>query len=245
MGIISDVKCGKCDRRYSGLRGRCPYCGARRGKRGKHSNDVDNSSGKLIIGLLLALVLVVAVVILIITSANKDKTKNDSQPAEEQQETNNAADEDITGAEGTTGNGTGTGADATDKTDGTTAGDTTTDGTAVGDTPTDTTDGDTAAEPDDTDDNSGTSAETGAVTAVDIMWNNGVLSDFTANVGQVLNMEYATTPADSGKSVKWSSSDESVFTVLQTGELTVVGSGKATLTLTVDGVTAECIVRVN
>ena len=69
MGIISDVKCGRCDRRYSGLRNRCPYCGARRGKRGKHADDSDNSKAKIMIGSLLILVLLVAVIVLVITSA--------------------------------------------------------------------------------------------------------------------------------------------------------------------------------
>ena len=76
MGIISDVKCGRCDRRYSGLRSRCPYCGARRGKRGKHADDSDNSKAKILIGSLLILVLIVAVVVLIITSA-KGRSEGD------------------------------------------------------------------------------------------------------------------------------------------------------------------------
>ena len=53
MAFVSDVKCGKCDRRYSGLRGRCPYCGTRRGKNGKHANQGGNTTGKLIVGLIL------------------------------------------------------------------------------------------------------------------------------------------------------------------------------------------------
>ena len=62
MAFVSDVKCGKCDRRYSGLRGRCPYCGTRRGKTGKHANQGGNTTGKLIVGLILILLLIAAVV---------------------------------------------------------------------------------------------------------------------------------------------------------------------------------------
>ena len=68
MGLFSDVKCGRCDRRYSGLRARCPYCGARRGKRGKHARDKDNSTGRVVIGLILVVVLIVAVVAVIATN---------------------------------------------------------------------------------------------------------------------------------------------------------------------------------
>lgn len=78
MGIISEVKCGRCDRRYSGFRSRCPYCGARRNKRGKHADDSDNSRGKLIVGALLLLILIVAIVVLIVTSVGEkgDKPKD-------------------------------------------------------------------------------------------------------------------------------------------------------------------------
>ena len=98
MGIISEVKCGRCDRRYSGLRARCPYCGARRGKRGKHARDKDNSTGRVVIGLILVVVLIVAVVAVIATSVTGQ------QPDGGQQETNqggNIADSDgVTNVEG-------------------------------------------------------------------------------------------------------------------------------------------------
>ena len=65
MAVISEVKCGRCDRRYSGFRSRCPYCGARRNKRGKHADDSENAKAKLIIGILLLVVLIAAVMVLI------------------------------------------------------------------------------------------------------------------------------------------------------------------------------------
>ena len=60
MSIVSEIKCARCDRKYSGVRSRCPYCGARRIGRGKYSEDSDNSKGKMLISVLVLGVLVVA-----------------------------------------------------------------------------------------------------------------------------------------------------------------------------------------
>ena len=68
MGIIGEVKCARCDRKYSGVRSRCPYCGARRIGRGKYTEDSDNSKGKMLIGILILAVLVVAAGVLLLTS---------------------------------------------------------------------------------------------------------------------------------------------------------------------------------
>lgn len=72
MGLIPQAKCSRCDRRYSGLRGRCPYCGARRSKKGKRVSAADNSTWKLVIGIVLLVVLIAAVVVLLITTLNAD-----------------------------------------------------------------------------------------------------------------------------------------------------------------------------
>ncbi|MDR0838551.1 MAG: hypothetical protein LBN99_02795 [Oscillospiraceae bacterium] len=79
MAILTEVKCGKCDRRYSALRGRCPYCGARRGSGGKADGDRDNIKAQLIIGIVLLLVLIVAVTVLLITSV-KNGSNGDPDP---------------------------------------------------------------------------------------------------------------------------------------------------------------------
>ena len=68
MSIISEVKCARCDRKYSGVRSRCPYCGARRIGSGKYSEEGDNSKGKMIIGILVLAVLVVAAGVLLFTA---------------------------------------------------------------------------------------------------------------------------------------------------------------------------------
>ncbi len=69
MSVISEVKCGRCDRKYSGFRSRCPYCGARRSKRGKHADEADNTKAKLVIGIILLVVLIGATMVLIFMSA--------------------------------------------------------------------------------------------------------------------------------------------------------------------------------
>ena len=102
MGIISEVKCGRCDRRYSGFRSRCPYCGARRNKRGKHADESDNSRGKLIIGILLLLILIVAVVVLIVTSLGEKKAAD--KDADKPNNIVDVNDEDITTVPGTEAN---------------------------------------------------------------------------------------------------------------------------------------------
>ena len=71
MSVISEVKCGRCDRKYSGFRSRCPYCGARRSKRGKHADEADNGKAKLVIGIVLLVVLIGAAMVLIFTSLPK------------------------------------------------------------------------------------------------------------------------------------------------------------------------------
>ena len=72
MSIIAEVKCARCDRKYSGVRSRCPYCGARRIGRGKYSEETDNAKGKMLVGILVLAVLVVAVVVLLATSEKID-----------------------------------------------------------------------------------------------------------------------------------------------------------------------------
>jgi hypothetical protein len=66
------VKCAKCDRRYSAVRARCPYCGARRGSRGKLSGGTDSTKTQLVIGIIFLLALIAAVTALLLTSAETE-----------------------------------------------------------------------------------------------------------------------------------------------------------------------------
>ena len=85
MSIISEVKCARCDRAYSGVRSRCPYCGARRIGGGKYSEEGDNSKGKMIIGILILAVLVVAAAVLLFTTPRTEETI--SEPSGEETST--------------------------------------------------------------------------------------------------------------------------------------------------------------
>ncbi|MBQ8830927.1 MAG: hypothetical protein IJ017_04965 [Oscillospiraceae bacterium] len=235
MGLFSDVKCGRCDRRYSGLRARCPYCGARRGKRGKHARDNDNSTGRLIIGLILVVVLIVAVIAVIATNV----TGEQPDAGNENQETNqggNIADSDgVTNVEGV-GAGDDEGTD-----DGSDAGDDTgTEGDDEGDA-----DADAGADAD-----VGSNVDVPDVsTAVNTLyitnpWSTEPQQDFTANVGDVIKFSYVAVPDFEDAEVLWETSDDNVFVILQTGEFTAVGKGTAKLSLTVNDKTIELYVVV-
>jgi len=72
MSVVSEIKCGKCDRMYSGLRSKCPYCATRRISRGKYADDGNNSSGKILIAILIMTVFVVATGVLLFTTEVED-----------------------------------------------------------------------------------------------------------------------------------------------------------------------------
>lgn len=76
MGLFKEVKCGRCDRRYSSIRGRCPYCGARKNRGGKRAANHGNRQLHFIGGTLFLIVVVVAVIILVSKSL-----KNEKEPA--------------------------------------------------------------------------------------------------------------------------------------------------------------------
>jgi len=68
VAIVNEIKCARCDRKYSGVRSRCPYCGARRIGRGKYTEDSDNAKGKMMISVLILAVFTVAAGILLFTT---------------------------------------------------------------------------------------------------------------------------------------------------------------------------------
>lgn len=75
MAIVEEIKCSRCDRKYSGVRSRCPYCGARRIGRGKYSESSDNAKGKMLISVLIMGVFVVAAIVLLATTDTGDATE--------------------------------------------------------------------------------------------------------------------------------------------------------------------------
>ena len=68
MAIVNEIKCARCDRKYSGVRSRCPYCGARRIGRGKYSEGSDNAKGKMLISVLIMAVFAVAAAVLLFST---------------------------------------------------------------------------------------------------------------------------------------------------------------------------------
>ena len=230
MGLIPQIKCSRCDRNYSALRARCPYCGARRRKKGKRVSDTDNSTWKLIIGVLLIVVLIAAVVVLLVTSMsdNGDSGDENTPPEDDNPISSN---EGVTQLPGTDPDG-----------------DTDTPGNT--DDPSGDTDPNGTTDPD----GSGTSTDPGTQeTAIDSIaihttYNDKPTEDFSMNVGETVSLSCATTPdvdlEELDLTPEWSSSDENVFVVLSDGTVTGTGEGNATLTLTLGDLTAECIVRV-
>ena len=97
MAIVTDNKCPRCDKHFSGLKRKCPYCGAKAGKKVKRSTKSDNATGRMIIALLLIFVLVGATVAVVYTSIN-DRVKADSQKTLSYDD-----DEGVTSVKGTKG----------------------------------------------------------------------------------------------------------------------------------------------
>ena len=85
MGFVPEVKCPRCDRRYSALRARCPYCGTYRHRRTKKTAEADNATWKMVVGGALLVVLAVAVITLT-ADANKTKTAQAEAAAKKEQE---------------------------------------------------------------------------------------------------------------------------------------------------------------
>lgn len=65
MGLIPKVRCSRCDKSYSGLKNKCPYCGAHRGRGGKRATDTGDAAARFMIKMLLLLALVAAVISMI------------------------------------------------------------------------------------------------------------------------------------------------------------------------------------
>jgi len=203
MALIPEVKCSRCDRRYSGLRSRCPYCGARRSRKGKRVSSSDNSVWKLVIGILLLVVLIAAVVVLLVTTLRGGKGGGSSSSAKSS--VSMSENEGVSTLESSKPASSSAAS------------------------------GSSAA--------SSSSAPSVESVRIDDTYATNA-TDVTLKVTEVLDFSVTTVPAETGKTPEWKSSDENVFVVLQTGKVTAVGTGTATLTVTVGGVSAECIIRV-
>lgn len=83
MGIIPKVKCSRCERSFSVLQSKCPYCGARRSKGGKFSMpEPGDPKWRLAVGVLL-LIAVLCTVIAIVNINGKDADESAKTSAAE------------------------------------------------------------------------------------------------------------------------------------------------------------------
>ena len=83
-----------------------------------------------------------------------------------------------------------------------------------------------------------------ATESVEITWNGNLRTDVSMKVGEELQFGARTVPEESADTPIWSSDNEDVFIVLQSGKVTAVGAGTANLTVTCGAASATCIIRV-
>lgn len=204
---MAEIKCSRCDRRYSSLRGRCPYCGTRRRSKGKRVADADNSLWKLVIGALLLVVLIVAVIILIVSAV---KDGGDKLPA--------------TSPSPSFSHG---------------------DGVTNSDDPSEPS-AEPSIEPSPSPSPSAPLVQSVAIYAYGNQKaiSGGEKGDVTLKLAEKCPFTVKVTPEGSGSTPVWATSNEDIVTILQDGTVTAIGKGEATISVTVDGVTAECLIRV-
>ncbi len=212
MSIIPEAKCSRCDRKFSALRTRCPYCGARRNIPSKRADD-DGAMWRMVVGLALLAILLIAIIVMI-AGASRDKKEADalaSASAAAALEAKNATP-------------------STPPTMPPTASPTM--------TPVPVT-----------------------IESVQLRYGEDELAvveemegityryDVTLGKDEVLALTCYIVPATVTSEITWASSNDSVFTVRGmengVGELTAVGEGTAFLSVTVENVTVQALIRVN
>ena len=73
MALFKDVKCGRCDKHYSSIHSKCPYCGARKNRDGKIGPGENSTRWQVIVGLVVLILIIIAVVVLLAKSLeNRD-----------------------------------------------------------------------------------------------------------------------------------------------------------------------------
>ncbi len=269
MAGKNSIKCRRCDRRYSRIRHKCPYCGAK--KKGNSKRAIYDTTPKWQLAvsaiILIAVAVVVAVLIIMSVTGNsstKDKNKNNDKTS--------TSDNINTGADGVNDveNNSQNDVEVTAITIDHTGIEMSTIGEQVTITATVTPAGaDAELEWVSSDDSVCMVSSAGVVTAV----GNGTATVYVQS-GSVKSHECAvkveikpaTNPVLSHTDVTISSAssesftlsvsgnegtptytvdNSSVATVTDSGKVTAVSSGTTTVKVTVDGQTLECIVRVN
>ena len=205
MAIVNEIKCARCDRKYSGVRSRCPYCGARRIGRGKYSEDSDNAKGKMLISvLILAVFTVAAGVLLFTTPVDADARDIPDDPAI------STPDDDIDSVQGIH--------------------------------PEPSPEPVVTPEPE--------PIAPLEITSVTITYSGNPRDNFTAKIGEMVPLRVRVEPPGVDFRAEWSSSNEDVFQVVavdvrhEGAEVTGIGEGTGTLTVTVGDIEVTCIVYV-
>ncbi len=233
MGLIPQVKCGRCDRTYSGLRSRCPYCGAHRHKRGKRTTDGDNATWKLIIGVLLIVILIAAVIVILVTSSNEKRTEGET--GQQSQSVNNANEGSQTGQGSQSGQG-----DQTGEGEQTGQGDQTGEGEQTGQG------GQTGGQS--TEPSVPATVIASSVSAKSLYVNP--VKDFTVKIGETQPVTAVITPSNVTSIPVWTS-DSAAISVIPADEtgmkvnVTGMSIGVANITVSVDGLEYTFVVRCN
>jgi len=82
MAIINEIKCARCDRKYSGVRSRCPYCGARRTGHGKNTEGSDGDNIKMLVSILIIAIFTIGAGYLFLTADTGPGNANVPDPSE-------------------------------------------------------------------------------------------------------------------------------------------------------------------
>lgn len=73
MAIFHEIKCARCDKHYSSIHSKCPYCGAKKNRDGKTVSASNNTKWQVIVGLVVLILIILAVVVLLAMSLkNRD-----------------------------------------------------------------------------------------------------------------------------------------------------------------------------
>ena len=232
MGLIPQTKCSRCDRTYSGLRSRCPYCGARRSSKGKRATDTDNATWKLIIGIVLIVVLIAAVIVILVTSLSGDANTPGDNDNKGQDFSHNEGATNLPGKD-PDGEGDGDGEDEPGSTG-------------------DPDDKEGEGETNPPEDNTPTTPVSPLAQSITVKTQyNQAASDHTLKVAEECRFDATILPTDCTSVPVWTSSDERVASVVpkdatgMSATVTAISRGSATITVTVDGLSTSFIIRCN
>ncbi len=227
MGMIPQVTCRHCRKKYSKLKRHCPYCGLERVKQSTRtpvstaSTVKETSASQRVQSaakyrMIFCAVILVAVVGCTIAMVSVSISRSNAAGKQEASQTAGAAD------------GQATTALSKDKNQKDASKDTSSDQTA---------------DENGNADAGNDAANANATTSVSITYLSAEKTEFSMNVGDAIQLDATIYPLNEEKTVEWSSSDSSILTVAD-GLVTGVSSGEANVIATCDGVQAVCKVLV-